>query len=172
MTKPKKPKKKPAIKKPQQEISEELQEIEEGLTNVNPEIFKGVPLKKKMEILHSFSVISIQHNSHSGPLPDAETLIKYDSVIPNGADRIMKMAENQQLHRISIENKVITSQSSQSKLGQIFGLIIGLVGIACGTYLAANGVPTVGGIIAGGTVVSLVSVFVIGKRAQRKNLEE
>ena len=163
---------KPIIKKAQQEIPEELQEIEEDLTSYNPEIFKGVPQKKKLEILRSFSVLSIQHESHSGPLPDADTLIKYDSVIPNGADRIMKMAENQQTHRMSLENKVVTSQSKQSKLGQIFGLIIGLVGIGCGTFLAATGEPTVGGIIAGGTVVSLVSVFVIGKSIQRKSLEE
>lgn len=171
MSNKKKSENKPAIKKPQQEIPEELQEIEEDLTSVNPEIFKGVPTKKKMEILQSLSIVSISR-SHSGPLPDAETLIKYNSVIPDGADRIMKMAESQQSHRISIEDKVITSQSSQSKLGQIFGLIIGLVGIGCGTYLAATGEPTVGGIIAGGTVISLVSVFVIGKTSQKKSLED
>ena len=34
-------------------------------------------------------------------------------------------------------------------------------------FLAYSGEPTVGGIIAGGTVVSLVSVFVIGKRLQK-----
>ncbi|MBZ0242901.1 MAG: DUF2335 domain-containing protein [Bacteroidales bacterium] len=123
-------------------------------------------------MLRSLSVISIQHKSHSGPLPDADTLIKYNSIIPNGADRIMKMAENQQAHRIKLESKVIASQSSQSNLGQLFGLIIGLVGIGCGTFLAATGEPTVGGIIAGGTVISLVSVFVIGKSIQRNNLEE
>jgi uncharacterized membrane protein len=82
------------------------------------------------------------------------------------------MAEAQQSHRMNMENKVITSQSSQSRLGQIFGLVIGIVGIGSGTFLAAIGEATVGGIIAGGTVVSLVSVFVIGKTIQRKNLED
>lgn len=168
MSKNKKIESKPAIKKTQQEIPEELQEIEEELTTLNPEIFAGIPNKKKLEILHSLSVVSIQ-KSHSGPLPDPESLIQYNSVIPDGADRIMKMAENQQSHRINIENKVITSQQSQSKLGQVFGLIIGVVGIGCGTFLAAIGATTVGGIIAGGTVVSLVSVFVIGKKNQRNS---
>lgn len=163
---------KPTTQKAQQEIPEELQEIEEDLVSLNPEIFKGVSPKKKMEILQSISIVSIQQRSHSGPLPDADTLIKYDSVIPNGADRIMKMAENQQSHRMDMENKVITSQSSQSKLGQIFGLIIGVIGIGSGTFLSAIGEATVGGIIAGGTVVSLVSVFVIGKSIQRKSLED
>jgi uncharacterized membrane protein len=168
----KKPINKPTIQKAQQEIPEELQEIEEDLVSLNPEIFKGVSPKKKMEILQSISIVSIQQRSHSGPLPDADTLVRYDSVIPNGADRIMKMAEAQQSHRMNMENKVITSQSSQSRLGQIFGLVIGIVGIGSGTFLAAIGEATVGGIIAGGTVVSLVSVFVIGKTIQRKNLED
>lgn len=169
---PKKSTNKPPVQNTQQEIPEELQEIEDDLVSLNPEIFKGVPEKKKREILQSISVVSIQQKSHSGPLPDADTLIKYNTVIPNGADRIMKMAENQQNHRMALESSVIKSQNNQSKLGQIFGLIIGLVGIGCGTFLAYNGEPTVGGIIAGGTVVSLVSVFVIGKTLQRKSLDD
>lgn len=153
-------------------IPEELQELEEELKNVNPKLFEGLSKNKKLEILHSLSFTLIQEKSHSGPLPDAETLIKYNSVIPEGADRIMKMAENQQNHRISVESNLVASQSSQSKLGQVFGLIIGLAGIGCGTYLATIGQDVVGSIIAGGTVVSLVSVFVIGKKAQKRNSED
>lgn len=164
---------KPQKNKPEKaKIPEELQELEEELTNINPKVFEGLSKNKKREILHSLSITLIQEKLHSGPLPDADTLIKYDSVIPSGADRIMKMAEKQQNHRISIESSVISSQSFQSRLGQIFGLIIGLAGIGCGTYLASIGQDVVGGIIAGGTVVSLVSVFVLGKRAQKKNLED
>ena len=152
-------------------IPEELQELEQELENINPKVFEGLTKNKKLEILQSLSFTLIQEKSHSGPLPDAETLIKYDSVIPEGADRIMKMAENQQSHRISIESSLLSSQSYQSKLGQIFGLIIGLAGIGCGTYLASIGQDVVGSIIAGGTVVSLVSVFVLGKKAQKKKSE-
>jgi len=160
-----KPENKPTKKK----NSEELQILEDGLKTINPKVFNGIPDDKKEEILKSFSSIYItQEKMHSGPLPDPETLIKYNSIIPNGADRIMKEVEGQSGHRRSIELKVINSQSIQSKLGQIFGLIIGLVGIGCGTYLAAIGKTTVGGIIAGATVVSLVSVFVIGKKEQHK----
>ncbi len=150
------------------ETPRELQEIEQDLIELNPEVFKGISPLKKLEILRSISITMIQEKSHSGPLPDAESLVQYNSVIPNGADRIMGMAETQQKHRISMEHKVVSSQSRQSFLGQIFGLIIGLVGIASGTYLASIGATTVGGIIAGGTVVSLVSVFVIGKKVQQK----
>ena len=143
------------IKKNQTEIPEELQEIEEELTSLNPEFFTGIHPRKKLEILRGVSIVSIQQKSHSGPLPDPESLIAYNGVITDGANRIMTMAETQQRHRIKIETYVIESQSLQSKLGQIFGLIIGLVGIGCGTYLAATGQQYVGGLIAGGTVISL-----------------
>jgi len=146
----------------------EIISLEKELLSRNPRIFDGINRQKKEELLKIFSVTLIQEKSHSGPLPDAETLIQYNSVISNGADRIMAMAEKQQDHRINIESKVITSQNKQSGLGQIFGLIIGLFGISCGTFLAYSGETTVGGIIAGGTVVSLVSVFVIGKARQKK----
>ena len=104
----------------------EIIELEQELLSVNPRIFDGIKKEKKEELLRSFSVTLIQEKSHSGPLPDAETLIQYDSVIPNGADRIMAMAEKQQDHRINIETKVIISQNKQSGLGQIFGLFIGI----------------------------------------------
>lgn len=81
----------------------------------------------------------------------------------------MKMAEKQQEHRMGIEKFVISSQSKQSSLGQWFGFFIGIFGICCGTFLAYTGETTVGGIIAGGTVISLVSVFVIGKKSQKNN---
>ena len=147
--------------------SNELTEIEQELTTVNPQIFEGVNQKKKEEILRSISFTLIQERSHSGPLPDAETLIKYNSVITEGANRIMRMAEKQQEHRMNLESKVIASQTSQSILGQWFGLIIGIIGMGCGTFLAYSGESTVGAIIAGATVVSLVSVFVIGKKYQK-----
>lgn len=146
---------------------ESLRELEQVFESTNPKVFHGINPEKRKEILRSFTLI--QSKTHSGPLPDPETLIEYNSVITNGADRIMKMAENQQNHRISIEKSVINSQSNQSLIGQIFGFILGLVGLGCGTFLAYNGFETVGAIIAGGTVVSLVSVFVIGKKLQKKD---
>jgi hypothetical protein len=43
-------------------------------------------------------------------------------------------------------------------MGQLFGFFMGLAGIGSGTFLAYNGFTTVGAIIAGSTVVSLVSI--------------
>lgn len=145
-----------------------LEKLEEILTSEDPEAFKDITDEKKKELLKLFSFTLIKQSSHSGPLPSPESLDKYNSIIPNGGDRIMKMAENQQEHRMAIEKKVITSQSNQSILGQIFGLIIGVLGIVGGVILGIYGNPYVGGVIGGGTVVSLVTVFVLGKKYQKK----
>ncbi|MBZ0242902.1 MAG: hypothetical protein K8F24_06795 [Bacteroidales bacterium] len=48
MSKIRKEDRKPEIKEVQHELSEELQEIENDLISHNPEIFKGLPPKKKM----------------------------------------------------------------------------------------------------------------------------
>lgn len=61
MSKNRKEESRPEIKKLQHELPEELQEIENDLISHNPEIFKGLPPKKIMEILHSLSVVSVQH---------------------------------------------------------------------------------------------------------------
>lgn len=150
----------------------DLSKLEKYLTDQNPEVFKNIPDKQKKELLKSFSFTLIKQSLHSGPIPSPDSLGKYNSIIPNGADRIMKMAERQQEHRMKIEDKVITSQSKQSILGQIFGLFIGVLGIAGGVILGIYGNPYVGGVIGGGTVVSLVTVFVLGKKYQKKNTEE
>lgn len=113
---------------------EDLQEVEKYLRSINPRIFEGVNKKKKEELLKSFSFTLIQSKSHSGPLPAPDTLSEYNELIPNGAERIMKMAENQQSHRHELEKKIIPNQVQQSKMGQWFGFILGLVGLGCGTF--------------------------------------
>ena len=109
--------------------------------------------------------------SHQGPLPVPDQLEAYDRLIPNGADRIMAMAEKQIQHRIDMERMIIASQQKQSARGQAFGLAIGVLGIASGTLLGMFGRELVGGLVAGSTVVTLVSVFVLGRRIQRRQLD-
>ena len=83
---------------------------------------------------------------------------------------MMKQVEAQTNHRIEIEKIVITGQKNQAFRGQFFGLIIALSGIALGTYAAMNGHDGFGGVLVGGTLVSLVYVFVVGKEKTSDDL--
>lgn len=112
----------------------------------------------------------VQASFLSGPLPHPDILAKYSTVVTNGAERLMQMAENQQTHRHDLEKAVIHGNVRSEKRGQIFGLIVSVLGLAAATYLTAIGKQVVGGIIGTVDLVSLASVFVIGKTKQRSEL--
>jgi uncharacterized membrane protein len=150
------------------QISTEIVQIENELIEINPKIFSGVPEAKKNELLRTFTKVSIIQKSHSGPLPDPETLAHYNSIITDGANRIMVMAEKQQDHRIKLETKAIGSQLFQSQLGQIFGFVISIIVISAGVYLGVNGHETMGSILVSATLVSLASIFALGKIYKNK----
>jgi len=153
-----------------QDLEEKINEV---LLKVQPG-FKLLPEDEKHKATHTLSVSlqrTIRH-SYRGPLPRPEDLEKYSKVIPNGADRIMIMAEKQQDHRMALESKVIGEQQFQSKLGQWFGFIIGLVVVIGGVGCVVSGHEIAGLIFSGTGLTGLVSVFVIGKKSQVKTPKE
>src|SRR3989338_1832853 len=82
--------------------------------------------------------LRIERNYHSGPLPAPETLQKYNQILPGLADRIVKMAENQSIHRQKLESRVVWFDGFRSTLGLFFGFAIAIGGIVAGEYLIAN----------------------------------
>lgn len=108
---------------------------------------------------------------HSGPIPDPETLERYDSLITNGAERIMVMAEEQSKHRRSLEAQVVKEQTESSKRGQIFAALLAAFLIAAGTWAFTTDHEEVSATIFGVTVVGLVTVFIVGKEQDKKNLQ-
>ncbi len=112
----------------------------------------------------------VTFSEFAGPIPPPEILERYNAVVPNAAERIITMAEKQQEHRISIENKVVSSNIFNEKFGIICSLIIGLTGLICATICAMNGAQTTAVVIGGATLTSLVGVFVYGRHSRKKEL--
>lgn len=104
----------------------------------------------------------------SGPLPPPEKLAQYEQILPGAAERIMQMAERQSEHRRSLESRVVNSDIWNSRIGLIFGFVIGVIGVGGGIWLMGQGMTYEGGIISGGTIASLVGTFVYGSRQRRK----
>lgn len=102
----------------------------------------------------------------SGPLPPPEILKRFDEIVPGAAERIIKMAEEQSLHRKDLEKKVIESDIARSKWGQILGFIIAIIGLAVSAIVAVYGNAIAGGIIGIGTLASLVGVFMYGTKTR------
>lgn len=152
------------------ELGQALQKADPDFVNKLNKAQREQLAKALFAVQTSYSVSIQQETHHSGPLPAPETLAQYNEIIPNGAERIMAMAETQSEHRKALEAKVIQSQTCQSERGQIIAGILAFVLIGAGVAAFLTGHDGVAGTIFGVTVVGLVTVFVIGKSDQKKNL--
>jgi uncharacterized membrane protein len=144
--------------------------IEKKLIETNPHLFDGIPKDKRQQIIRSL-VFTI-HKTHIGPLPDIETLAGYSNLIPNGAERVMRMAEKQSEHRMKMEEKVITGQLSQSNTGQILAFLIGLAALGASAYCIVSGYEWAGAAVGVGGITGLVTAFIKGRSAQERDLSE
>ena len=87
---------------------------------------------------NSISTVT-QSVSFSGPLPPPGLLAQYNDVIPNGAERLMVMAEKQSAHRESLEAKVVAGNVASQARGSHYAFIICLVTIIGGFVLIGMG---------------------------------
>lgn len=150
--------------------NENLGKVEKQLTDIDPEVFEGISKQKRERIIKSLVVT--MHKTHTGPLPDPDTLAQYSTIIPNGAERIMQMAEKQLDHRMNLENKVVSSQMLQSNIGQFLAFFIGIAALTASTICIIKGHEWSGSLIGIGGLTGLVTAFIKGRSNQHKNLEE
>jgi uncharacterized membrane protein len=160
---------------PAESLLPAVQKVGEKFEGIPPETLKGIP----PEVLAKLKSVVVREETHtefsmrrSAPLPLPSELAAYNEIIPQGADRIMKMAEAQSAHRIEIEKNVILGQQGQESRGQYLAFVIALVGLICGAYTAVSGQPVAGAAIAGVPLVGIVSAFLYSKHRDTAELEE
>lgn len=156
-------------KKSSSELSQQEQAVLEDLKSEGVEISTDVT-----KVLESLSddqrkvivgaLYAIEESSSfRGPLPPPEMLKGYESVLPGASERILKMAEKQQDHRMYIEKTIVERQIRQSGNGQIWGGILSALFGAIAFILGYTGHDFLAGTIATTTIISLVLVFVLRK---------
>jgi uncharacterized membrane protein len=69
----------------------------------------------------------IRQEIYSGPLPRPEDLGRYNEICPGAADRIITVFEKQSEHRRGLEEKVVTSNIRNERLGQKLAFTLALV---------------------------------------------
>jgi uncharacterized membrane protein len=74
------------------------------------------------------AVVQAVRVEFSGPLPHPQLLAQYNEAVPNGADRIVKLTENQAEHRQTMESR-----------GQVFTFALALIALVGGIVLIALG---------------------------------
>ena len=81
----------------------------------------------------------IQTQQWSAPLPPPDALEHYERIAPGAAERILRMAEREQEHRIESETKTLEVAAKDAKRGQWFGAIAIYAAIVGAVITAALG---------------------------------
>lgn len=110
--------------------------------------------------------------SYRGPLPPPETLKAYDIVEPGLARKIFDLAQRQAEHRMELEKAVVFGDGRRSWAGLVLGFIIACLFLGSSTYIIIKGHDLAGGLLAGGGLVSLVSVFIYGTNIRSQERTE
>jgi uncharacterized membrane protein len=113
------------------------------------------------------NVVFQQQRIVVGPLPSPEIVAEYNQLIKGGAERIMVMAEQNQHHRISMENAQAKLATSYSLRSQIFAFIIALACLGAGLYAMMSNMEYAACVIFGTTIISVVTALLF----QKKNKE-
>lgn len=118
------------------------------------------------------AVTTIQVQSqYQGIIPPPAMLQGYENIIPGGAERILKMAEEQHAHRIKMEDKVIKSDTRNSFLGVIFAFLIALIVLFIAFYAIKKDKPITGAFLSTIGLGSLVGTFIYGTKSRRNERE-
>lgn len=131
-----------------------------------------VPPSPKSDSSTTIARIEASSVSFSGPLPPPDMLQRYNEIIPNGADRVMTMAENQSKHRERIEAAVIESNVKSQARGTTYGFIMGMTGLLGGMFLIYSGHGTTGITAFLSSIGALASVFFIGRKHGDRELSQ
>jgi uncharacterized membrane protein len=105
------------------------------------------------------------------PLPSPEALERLAQLYSDAPRIIFEEMRSQAAHRRELERSVIATKNSLAVRGQMIGGILGGVGIVGSLLVAGFGNGLAGFGIAIGSLVSLVSLFVLGRGSQQKDLE-
>jgi uncharacterized membrane protein len=133
------------------------------------EFLKRLPSEYLISVLAEHNPISdvktvSQH--FLGPLPPPKLLKDYDKVQPGFAERILGMAEKEQLHRQGVEKKALSSDITIQRTGQIFALLLSLVMMGGSMFLIYSNHDAAGVSLASATLLGLAYTFITGHKAQ------
>jgi len=108
--------------------------------------------------------VSVAGHFFSGPLPPPAILKQYNEVQPDFAERLLKLTEGEAAHRRELARRAQEMAATETRIGQIFGLVVALAGFATSAWLGSAGLPGAASAVGGATIVGLVSVFITGRR--------
>ncbi len=145
-------------------LNENIKETDLNTLPKNAEVITEEQLQGVVQ-----SILAAKAESFSGPLPHPDLMVKYEQAFPGAANRIFTMAEKEQDHRISFEDRRLNGILSQAKRGQWMGLSLSMFFGFLAIIAAYLGQVVLASIIAGGVIVALAVVFVLNKEPKQNS---
>lgn len=108
---------------------------------------------------------------YQGPIPPPSVLEGYNNIVPDAAERIIRLAEEQSNHRMNMETKVIQSNVMNERLGVVFAFVVVLVSVIGGIAVIMNNKSAEGLALVISSLCALAGVFIAGKYYQKKAME-
>lgn len=104
--------------------------------------------------------------AYSGPIPAALELREYERTLPGAADRIIKMAENENNQRHKIERDLVDAaikldnkEVNERIMGLCFAFIIIMFCVTSGLFLLLQGKTVTGTIFSGAGIASIIAAL-------------
>ncbi len=158
-----------AVPEPENKPDINLKKVEAAVIKEHPKVFQNIPKGQREEILRAvFSITKI----HSGPLPPLELIEGYENLHPGSAKLIFEIFEKQSLHRIKLEDTVVTAQQRQSGRGQNYALIVALSFLGVAGLCILMGHDVSGGVLGSVDVLGIVTVFITGNAKKSNSLKQ
>lgn len=144
-------------------------EVLQDLKNLGP-TERGKVLASLQREDRSLAVSQVVEASMwQGPLPSPDQLEHFNRVVPSAAERLIRMAEKQQDHRLELEQLAVRSQTAQSARGQLFALVMCLAILTVGGFAIYRGYAVSAATIICSTIIGMGYVFVSGRKREENS---
>ncbi len=165
----KKPTEKAKLRKSETSINEVNSLEKDGQNDLIDAIEQIEPIIEKLPEEERKIVMRVVLSQFKGAIPPPEILVAYNDAVPNGADRLLKMTENELQHGIEMQKTALNSSIKHTTRGQIIGFSLSIACLGISAFLGYLDHDVLAGIIATTTIIALVTTFVLGQMYQNKN---
>ena len=138
------------------------------LAHIPPELIRDIPEEKRELIIREM----ILHEQYSGPIAHPRIIAGYERYLPGSADRILTMAEQQQSHRMELENRGQAAAIQRDKRGMYLGsgLSLALMGICLAAILSGYSLAGFGALFT--HIITMAGVFLYSRHLTRNELRD
>lgn len=134
----------------------------------SPPVSVPLPPEPTVEQARLLAAVSLSATFSAGPLPPPDVLKEYNEAVPDAAERILRMAEQQAAHRQKLEAKVVDSDIWKSYAGVVGAFVIVIAALVTAGLVAPHAGWPGAAAIAGPTITAVVVAFIYGTNSRRQ----